>query len=277
MKRLLLALFLLFLYVAPAHAVELTISNPTISGTEIEVDTYFANSSDNYLQGTLRAVGSSYYFGQTQNNNSNWIDYVSSPDASYITGNFFVTDIQDASWSGKIRLRFASDDPQYKGPGDYELKLRRFTGGSSNSAGDSNMLIISLSEPTPTPTPTATTTSTSTPTPTPTPTPTLAPSPTPSPKPSPKSAKPTPSPSDDPEGTVAGVHVDSVELALGDSSPTPSPSSSPGPTSLTLNRDRARVALFVGAGLIVLSVGGFFGYRKWRATRPSSPPDIPKL
>ncbi len=114
--------------------------------------------------------------------------------------------------------------------------------------------------PSPTPTPTPTSTPAPSPSPTPTPTPVLTPTPTPKP-----SIKPSPSPSPDlaptTDGTVAG---ESIEINLSGFGISPSPSlqgqSSQAPT---LNKSRAKTALLVGSGLILVSLAGFFGYRKY--------------
>lgn len=93
MKRLLPALFLFYFLARPTLAVELTISNPSVNGTLIEVETYLQASSDYYLQAALKHEGSTYYFGQTKNNSDSWIDYIGNPEKEYITSNFFQTDI----------------------------------------------------------------------------------------------------------------------------------------------------------------------------------------
>lgn len=243
----------------PAHviAIDLTIKDPIVANLEITVNASLSASSNYYLQGTLRSQSSSKYFGETQNNKSDWIDYISSPEKEYITSNFFVTDVKNATWSGTLKLRYKTDDPNYLGPGIYDLKLRRFTGNSSSSAGESNTLSVNLTGiiPTPPPSPSPS------PSPSPTPPPTADPprADTPSPKPS---IKPSPSPIPSVEGEVAGTSAAEINLSGFGISPSPSlqGQSSQAPT---LNKSRAKTALLAGSGLILVSLVGFFGYRKY--------------
>ncbi|KKU42075.1 MAG: putative cell surface glycoprotein [Microgenomates group bacterium GW2011_GWA1_46_7] len=124
------------------------------------------------------------------------------------------------------------------------------------------------SNPAPSPSPSPSPTPSPTPTPTPTPTPIPSPTPPPSPKPS---LKPSPlsSPSLKLEetGTIAGQTID-INLSAFGASASPSPSISSKPT---LNRSRAKTALISGAGLVLISLAGFFGYRR---THQSTHPDV---
>lgn len=257
MSKFLLALLMLFLCPRYAFAIDLTIKDPVISSLEIAVNASLSATSNYYLHGTLRSQSSSKYFGETQNRKGDWIDYVSSPEKEYITSNFFLTNVQNATWSGQVKLRFKTDDPNYQGPGLYDLKLRRFTGNSTSPAGESNTLTITLTAALPTPNPS--------PSLAPSPTPTPAPSPSPTPTPAP-SLKPSPTPqlSDPPTGTVAG---ETTEIDLSGFGVVPS-SSLQGQTLQvpTLNRTRAKTVLLVGVGLILVSLASFFGYRKYRSS-----------
>ena len=205
-------------------AVEFTVSNPQVNGQEITVDVSLSNvtssncpSAKCYLQGILRATDSTYYFGETLNNKGAWIDYVSSPEKEFITENFFAIDIASASWSGQLKLRYKPDDSKYKGPGTYDLKIRRFTGGSSSYSGEVGTTVnLTAALPTSSPTPTSTITPTSTPMPTFTSTPTKTPTPTLT------STKPmsfTPTPTDEPEETPEVTPMVLGETADDESSP----------------------------------------------------------
>lgn len=194
---LLLPFFFALLFTTSVDAIEFTVSNPQISGQEIAIDVSLSGvtssncpSAKCYLQGILRAADSTYYFGETLNNKGVWIDYISSPEKEYITENFFAVEIVGSSWSGQLKVRYKSDDSRYKGPGTYDLKVRRYTGGSSSSAGEA-ATTVSLTAAIPqSPTATPTPQSTSSPTPTSTPKPTATSTPTPTPT---KQATPTPS------------------------------------------------------------------------------------
>jgi cell division septation protein DedD len=226
-----------FWTVVPARAIEFSISSATISGQEADVYVSLTGiTSSNcpsarcYLQGMFRAADSAYYFGETLNNKSVWIDYASSPDKEFITENFFAVDIAGSSWSGQLKLRYKPDDSRYKGPGTYDLKVRRFTGGAGSHAGEAGAVVtLALELPrVPTPTPTIMPTPSSTPTPTPVQTPTpqatppmmLTPAPTNTPTPAPTKT-PTPAPADLPadkreaERMVLGASVEQTASPAG--------------------------------------------------------------
>lgn len=278
MRYLFCALLLLWVLPPPARAtLDFTLSNPVVVDTSISVDASMSGTTSNYyLQGTLRSVGSSKYFGAT-GSSSGWVDYVSSPEKEFITSNFFQTNVQNASWSGQLKMRYFVDDDNYSGPGPYELKVRRFTGGSTSAAGESNTLIVNLTATLPSPSPSPS------PSPTPTPTPISSPSTAPSVIPSPVgvgSTRPSPTPRPDlsppPAGTVAG---DSTEIDLSGFGIAPTPiedpslrgDSSQGPT---LNQSRAKTVILIGSGLILLSIAGFFAYRRYLATRAPKGSDL---
>lgn len=265
MLRVLLSIWLILSLPVTARAVDLVINNVLIDNLTITIDASLSATTNYYLQGVLRSASSSKYFGETKNNRGDWIDYISSPEKEFIASNFFLTDVQNASWSGQISLRFKADDPNYFGPGTYDLKIRRFTGNSTNSAGESNTLTLTLSAPLPVPSPSPTPTPTPTPSPTPSPTPTtptLTPSPTPKP-----SLKPSPTPSPSPdlspprEGSVEGEVIDLSAFAPPTLPNSPMPTSTP--KSLTLRTDRVKNILLIGGGLVLLSLSCYFGYRKY--------------
>lgn len=273
MRKLILALGLIIFAARHAFAVDLFIHDPIVENLEVAVVASLSATSNYYLQGVLRAQSSSKYFGETQNLRGDWLDYLSSPEKEFVTSNFFLTDIQNASWSGQIKIRYKADDPNYLGPGLYDLKLRRFTGNSSSgsSSGDSNTLTINLTAPLPTP---AAIPSPS-PTPTPTPTPTPIPSPSPSLLPSPMPKSPSPIPLISAKvGSVAGELNISLEGFGVSPSPLASTSSLSGdslPTqvgqkALTLNQTRLKTVIILGIGLMLLLTSLLLGYRKYRSS-----------
>ncbi len=149
---------------------------------------------------------------------------------------------------------------------------------SRSPDGSDNWLILpttlNSSNPTPTPKPSPSPSPTPTPTNTPTSTPTPTPTPTPLPSPSIKPSTAAPSVALAKEGTVAGLTVNSIHLTpVRSPSPSPSPNLQGQPARRggalegpTLNLTRARTALLVGFGLIIISIAGFFGYRKYKST-----------
>ncbi|MEI6690870.1 MAG: hypothetical protein WCL07_03930 [bacterium] len=253
-----LSFIILFALTKPCYsALSLTIANPQIESNLITIDASLsATTSNYYLQGIIRVSDSIKYFGETMGSQGTYLDYVSSPDKDYISTNFISTNVQNASWSGQLKMRYKVDDPLYLGPGTYELKLRRFTGASSNSAGESNTLIINLPLLLPTPIPSPS------PVPTPSPSPSLLPSPSPSisnsPNPSVKSVAPSPSPSPaillQQAAIVQGVATISA-------STTPSPPTSH-ETQLAVNNTRLKVVLGVGAGFVSICSAAYLYLRK---------------
>lgn len=111
----------------------------------------------------------------------------------------------------------------------------------------------------------------SSPSPSPIPSPSLSPSPspqpvspTPTPKPSPKptlTPSPTPDLSPSPMGTVAGEAVEIDLSAFTTPTMVPSPQSSPS-LKPTINKSRARTAILVGCGLILISLSGILLYHR---------------
>jgi hypothetical protein len=181
-------------------SISFTIANPVVnSQDEIQVDATISGLISQsclngrcYLQGVLQKIDGANYFGFTQNNSGDWYEYDSSPVIEFLLSTYYFFEPVAGSWWGPITVKNNIADAAYLGPGEYLLKLKRFSGKAVSSAGDSNTLTVKLTKtpvptptpfPSPTPDPTATPAPTKTPTPiptkTPTPAPTLAPSPIP--------------------------------------------------------------------------------------------------
>ena len=149
-------LFLLSFFLTSSSNVYASI-NLSISNLQKTDDYYsldavvsgIASSSACYVQAMFTAPGDPHYFGFTWSSTGSWFNYVSSPSPDFIKANFIKLENDK---SVKILVKPDFSDPDYKGQGDYLLKLRRYTGGSSSSAGESNSLTINLSEPTHSPT-----------------------------------------------------------------------------------------------------------------------------
>ena len=250
----LISLFILLLHISDVSAtIDFSIEDPIVNQDQIEIGVSFANATNTncpnqicYLQGLIKASSSPRYFGFTKNNTDQWIDYISSPDPNLIQSSFFKVQLENGSWSGKLVMKFNADDINYKGPGNYDLKIKRYTGNSGDGT-DSNIhsIQLDLAIPTPTPTPEPSATPTPTPTPTPAPTPTKTPTPVPTKKPTPKpTATSTPDDLVDQSSTPTDV--------LGaSSSPTPTPESKE-----TQDSSKPKILALVFIALGVLSIGG---------------------
>jgi len=199
-------------------AAAITISSPSITNDEVTINVSVIDLSSSscpnikcFLQGMFtQSTSNPQYFGYTQNNFLTWYEYTGSPEQSYIQSTFFYFEPQQATWSGQLKVKNNPQDPDYKGPGDYFLRVRRYTGNSSSSTSEtSNDLTVQLTYMLPTPIPTEEpeedSTSESTPTPTPSPTP-KPPTPTPTKKPTP-TPKMTPTPTPTPGGEVLGEEI----------------------------------------------------------------------
>ena len=182
--------FFLFFACFNSSVVASTISVSDIPTTidendEVEVSLFFscAGCNDSYFRGVFYPSGTNY-FGYTQNNNGDWVGAETDRSKYFKIAK---SDLIDASWSGKVKVKADTSDPAFSGPGEYFLKVGRYTSASDSSADWSNELVIKITGSTPTPSasPTPISTPTNTPastpisikTPTPTPHRTLTPAP----------------------------------------------------------------------------------------------------
>lgn len=157
-------------------AISFSISNPQYNGDEVTIDISLSGLTSSscpnsycYLQAAFTSPSPIRYFGFTKNHNGEWYEYIGSPSTSYIQSTFFAFLPSDGTWSGQITLKINPDDPDYNGPGVYNIKAWRYTGNSNNYSGYTDPLSVNITGPTPTPSPL--------------PTPTPSPSPSPSPVP----------------------------------------------------------------------------------------------
>lgn len=152
----------------PVLAVSVIVSNapPLISEEPFAVDVQVSGAqanTTNYLRIDLYEPETTNYFGYTYNGT---IWYFGSDYTQ-----FFLIPIDSAgSWSGLIQGKLDPSSSKYKGSGNYNLKVRRYTAGGSYTW--SNELSVAVTGPTPSPTITPTLTSTPTSRPTATPKPT---------------------------------------------------------------------------------------------------------
>jgi len=178
-------------------AITFSITNPVIDLENISIDVSLSGltasscaSSSCYLQAGLKNTKNGRYFGYTKKENGDWNKYTSTLDKATIPSVLFSFSPSGGSWSGKVVVKPDGYDSNYEGPGEYGLKLWRYSGNADSSSGESNELLVSVIAPslTPTNSPTATSTPTSTPSDTPTKTPTVTNTPSISPT---KSLTPT--------------------------------------------------------------------------------------
>ena len=194
-----------------------------------------------YLQGMFTALDSPRYFGFTQNNDAEFIEYVSSPQTDDFP-RFFIVNPQDGTWTGQVLVKNNPDDSDYHGPGDYALKLKRYTGNSS-SGSDSNILSVTLYSPQP-PSPTSSPSFSEDPTEAITPTPTATPKP--------PTATLTFSPTSISQTTVS--HSPTAKSVVTSTSP-PSPTATLRPTDLLTNSPTSELVLASATASSDLNLG----------------------
>lgn len=248
-------------------AITFEISNPINVSDELSVDVSISglagSSCDTnkcYLQGAFQKSSGESYFGFTQNNSGSWYEYISSPQIDYIKSTFFNFEVQEGSWSGKLKVKNNIESTAYRGPGAYVFKLKRYSGKSASDAGESNEIAVNLFSNVPTQVPTSTPNSTDTPVPTTTSTPTPTLNITSAPKPV-ITPSATPKKSDKPLST----EVPQEELVLGLRNELQS--SSPVPT----NNPEAKKTFpilplfFIFGGLICIILAGWGLFAKLRS------------
>ncbi len=177
----LLSFFIIISPVFAATSVSVTnIPSSIDQSQEFEVDTLLmctGCTGDSYLRGVFYPSGTSY-FGYTQDNAGKWVNVAGGSCTQYFK--VATADLQEGSWSGKLKVKVDAESSLFSGPGDYVFKIGRYT-TSCGSPVWSGETTITVTGPTPTPTaaptstPTPTPVNTHTPTPTPAKTPTLSP------------------------------------------------------------------------------------------------------
>ncbi|EKE04955.1 MAG: hypothetical protein ACD_19C00427G0002 [uncultured bacterium] len=248
-------LFFAFPYVVLA-SIEFNISKLEQIGDQITLDVSISGltsqscTSDNkcYLQGSFQKNSGDNYFGYSQNNSGDWYEYSSSLSVDYILANFYYFEPQLGNWSGQIKVKNSPTNSSYLGPGEYLLKLKRYSGKSKDSSGDSNPLTIGLLENTPSPSPTPTNPPTAQPTQAPTSSPTKSPTPIPTKTATPKS---TPTPTSEAEVTNEPENL-IREIKIIDATP----------TGIVAGATTTKKSPILAIILIILGVGflGFGGY-----------------
>lgn len=264
-----LALMCCMVYVTKTFAVSTSIvqSPPSVNDEPftITVNITGATAGINYLRADLYLPETKNYFGETDNSQY-W--YGGSDGKLYFPVTIESGTPLIATFSARLGSPSTTD---YPGPGLYKLRIRRYTSSGNQGSEDPQSVDINLTKAYPSPTPTPT------PTPSPSTLPSVSPSstttsPSPTPPTTPASSKlPTlsPSPHHKPEtfsiesGTVSGAST--IDLSgFGLTSPTPSKETEENleANSLSLNKDRVKLSITVGSGLILISLASYLWYRK---------------
>jgi len=129
-----------------------------------------------YLQAAFKSVRNKY-LGQTKNNLGSWYKYESEPAPSDIKNYYFSFQPVEGGWTGNIHAKIDKEDGDFKGSGEYYVKVKRFTGESSSGSW-SNEVLVNIIAPSATPLPSNTPTKIPTNTATPKATSTSRPTPT---------------------------------------------------------------------------------------------------
>lgn len=121
------------------------------SSAEIRVDfTCPSCSTDSYLRAVLYSSGT-LYFGYTRVPDGTWVNAPGSQCSSYYP--VLQSDLSpEGSWSGTISIKPDPDSSYYYGPGEYHIKVGRYTPSCGSVSVWSEPVAISLTGPTPTPT-----------------------------------------------------------------------------------------------------------------------------
>jgi hypothetical protein len=171
MKMIIAILLVILIFSRNVFAVTTTICNfPSTISTDpftINITISGASAGTNYLRIDLYKVSTTNYFGETFNG-STWYN-----GGDYIQY-YPVTIKSGTDWTGQIQGRLGNPTlTQYDGPGQYKMRVRRYTSSGSYTTTEAVDTIINV--PISTPTPAITPTDTVTPTPTETPALTITP------------------------------------------------------------------------------------------------------
>ena len=153
-KNILFLIILFFIFPQNVWAMTLSVSNlPSEINFNQEVDVTLDFSCSgcgdySYMRGVFFPSGTNY-FGLTQNNSGSWIG--TSTDRSLYFA-ISKTDLIEASWSGKIKVKPDIEDSAYLGTGEYIFKVGRYTSANDSSADWSNELLTKIIGPTASPT-----------------------------------------------------------------------------------------------------------------------------
>ncbi len=257
---LVLTSFCFLLNPIPVQAVSLSVSDyPSVVDSNIfsvTVNVNGANDGVNYLRIDLYKEGTTNYFGETYNG-SDW--YSGSDGLKYFPINI-INSTASAALQGQVGNPSST---KYIGPGEYKLKIRRYTTSGSQSSNDTqNSISLQINYSTPSPEPTNT----------PTIQPTIVPTSIPTNK---ETSKPLPTKSATlkPETTNKSTSIPEdlkTELPFYDTTKVDTETASPIPdvkgVSIKGNNDIIAIIL-ITLGLLFLGYGGYLLYNNIHANK----------
>lgn len=249
-----ISVYLLLLLATPVYAATVGLSNVPASTNDeqefavaVTVSGAAANTT-NYLRAAFYSeVAPTSYFGYTFNHLGNWYNGSPSPIDPH---QFLQIQIgADGTWSGELKAKVDTEDSDFKGSGNYNFKVGRYT-ASGTSVSDwsaSSLVSITITTPSPSPSPSPSPTSSpnaKSPSPTPKSTKTLAKSP--SPNPQAQSSKTQ-------SAAVLGSKLESTPTATPSASPLPSASPSPSPKTEQRSNKTKTATILTGSGLVLIA------------------------
>lgn len=261
-KKTLIIFFLFFLFPTQSvFAVTITVNNypSTISTESFMIGVSIskeAKTGTNYLRADLFKEGTFNYFGETYNRK---IWYSGSDGQQYFPVSVTLGATTSATLQARVGNPKASDFP---GPGQYKLRVRRYTSSGSAASGDvQNPVTVNIAVSTPTPSPSQSSTPVSTSSTEVTPT-TVEQASSPSPIGEGTAASITPNP------TVISINLfDSLKATSSSKSVLPiatkassfNPSEKPKETKLLADKGINISKILIGLGIIIIiSSAGIF-------------------
>ena len=245
-----------------AMSLDMILSSNNINyDQEFDVDVILNGAPKNtiyYLQIALTQPENPAYFGFTQKNDGTWHKYGETFD------NFFKIAInEEGSWSGKMKGKPDSENKDFKGSGNYILKIGRFTSSGASHYWSTNNPTVYIQAPSSTPTPSSNPTATSTPKFSNTPNPSSTSKPQNSPTPTPKPTI-TASNKQSKEGEIMITEVTESGSVLGESN---TQSTDEGKISKRSGISVPILAVLLSGGAICISVAVFLSIKKIKKER----------